>query len=291
LGALSPDRAVPGVTAWYAVHARDLPWRSPGRSPWGVLVSEVMLQQTPVDRVVPVWQAWMARWPVPADLAAESAAEVIRAWGRLGYPRRALRLRECAAAIVADEAGRVPDSLAALRRLPGVGDYTAAAVAAFAFGRRVVVLDTNIARVLARAVRGLALPSPGFRDERTPAAAFLPDGPEESVAWNQAVMELGALVCRSTDPACDDCPLGDACVWRGAGCPPPATTPRPQGYEGTDRQARGRVLALLRDHPAGLPRDAILAALPRPPQAGRAIDTLVDDGLAVVADGVVRLPE
>ena len=290
-GGPSSDRVVPTVLAWYRTNARDLPWRSAGRTPWGVLVSEVMLQQTPVDRVLPVWRAWMERWPAPAGLAAASPAEVIRAWGRLGYPRRALRLRECAVALGAG--GRVPDSVAALRCLPGIGDYTAAAVAAFAYGVRTVVLDTNIARVLARAVGGAALPSPGFRDERAAAAALLPDAAPVSAAWNQAVMELGALVCRSADPACEMCPLRPVCAWYGAGRPPADACRRPpaQGYEGTDRQARGRVLALLREHRPGVPRQDIIAALPRAGQAGRAIDSLIADGLAVAAGGVVRLPE
>src|SRR3954471_21891162 len=138
------------VERWYADNARDLPWRRPDVSPWAVLVSEVMLQQTPAARVIPAWQEWMQRWPTPADLAAQPAGEAVRAWGRLGYPRRALRLHAAAAAIVERFGGEVPESRAELLTLPGVGDYTAAAVASFAFGRREVVLDTNVRRVLAR---------------------------------------------------------------------------------------------------------------------------------------------
>src|SRR3954470_7118450 len=144
------DSALGGeVERWYADNARDLPWRRPDVSPWAVLVSEVMLQQTPVARVVPAWQEWMQRWPTPADLAAEPAGEAVRAWGRLGYPRRALRLHTAARAIVEQHGGEVPASYDDLRALPGVGDYTAAAVATFAHGRRHVVLDTNVRRVLA----------------------------------------------------------------------------------------------------------------------------------------------
>ena len=136
------------ILRWYADHARDLPWRRPEASAWSVLVSELMLQQTPVARVLPVHEAWLERWPTPASLAAEPSGEAVRAWGRLGYPRRALRLHAAAVAIVGRYDGAVPDSYDELITLPGVGDYTAAAVASFAFGRRHVVLDTNVRRVL-----------------------------------------------------------------------------------------------------------------------------------------------
>src|SRR2546423_2179533 len=148
------DALADRLIAWFDAHARDLPWRRADAGPWGVLVSEVMLQQTPVSRVEPVWCQWLARWPTPGDLAADPPAEAIRAWGRLGYTRRALRLHECATAMVARHGGAVPSDLADLLALPGIGGYTARAVAAFAFGQRQPVVDTNVRRVVARAVAG-----------------------------------------------------------------------------------------------------------------------------------------
>jgi A/G-specific adenine glycosylase len=294
------------VLDWYAANARDLPWRRSGTGAWGVLVSEIMLQQTPVVRVEPAWKAWMARWPAPADLAAASPAEVLRAWDRLGYPRRALRLQECARAIVTDHGGRVPDTEDELLALPGIGAYTAAAVAAFAHGRRAVVLDTNVRRVLGRALDGRALPAPSLgRAERERAAGHLPADAEESVRWNVGVMELGALVCSARTPQCQDCPLLGSCAWVAAGRPADehAHRRRTQAWHGTDRQVRGRIMAHLRglpdEVPAGL--DELLtagaggadpAALPDPDQPARALASLLQDGLVVVEpDGSgYRLP-
>jgi A/G-specific adenine glycosylase len=145
---------------WFGETARDLPWREAECSAWGILVSEVMLQQTPVVRVLPVWRDWMERWPTPAHLAGEPSGEAVRHWGRLGYPRRALRLHAAAVAIRNEHGGEVPDNYPELLTLPGVGNYTAAAVAAFAFGRRETVVDTNIRRVHARLISGHALPAP-----------------------------------------------------------------------------------------------------------------------------------
>jgi A/G-specific adenine glycosylase len=282
------------LAQWYAQAARDLPWRHPQASAWSVLVSEIMLQQTPVVRVLPTWQAWLERWPTPADLAAAPPGAVIAAWGALGYPRRALRLRQAAVVIVEQWGGAVPEDEAGLRALPGVGDYTAAAVACFAFTRRAVVLDTNVRRVLARVWWGQALPAPSrSRAEHAWAAQLLPDDPAAAKTWNQALMELGALVCRARDPACASCPLRGWCAWRQAGQPadPYATRRRVQGWEGTDRQARGRVMAALRTaggEPVAV--GAILADSPRPEQTERAIDTLVADGLAVRVGSGVSLP-
>ncbi len=286
------------VLDWYAAHARDLPWRAPGASAWSVLVSEVMLQQTPVVRVEPAWRAWMARWPTPADLAAARPAEVLRAWDRLGYPRRALRLQECARAIVAEHDGAVPDTEAELLALPGIGAYTAAAVAAFAHGRRAVVLDTNVRRVLGRALEGRALPAPSLgRAERDRAAAYLPADAATSVRWNVGLMELGALVCTARAPRCDACPLLAVCAWHAAGKPADehAGRRRPQAWHGTDRQVRGRIMAYLRHHRqewatgddllvAGAD-GAAPAALPDPAQPARALASLVDDGLVVPGTG------
>src|SRR5947208_1141004 len=207
---------------WFDRNARDLPWRRADAGPWGVLVSEVMLQQTPVARVEPVWYAWLARWPTPATLAADPPGEAIRAWGRLGYPRRALRLHECATAIVARHAGAVPDDLDALLALPGIGTYTARAVAAFAFGRRQPVVDTNVRRVMARAVSGVADAGPATTAADLAAATeLLPREPARAARASAAFMELGALVCTARTPRCGDCPLVTSCAWRLAGQPLP----------------------------------------------------------------------
>ena len=215
-----------------------------------MLVSELMLQQTPVARVLPVHAAWLERWPTPADLAAEPPGEAVRAWGRLGYPRRALRLHAAATAIVERYDGEVPGRYDELLTLPGVGDYTAAAVASFAFGRRHVVLDTNVRRVLARALRGVEFPGPSVtRAEREAAAAVLPEDDETAATWAVAVMELGALVCTATAPRCGDCPVADQCAWLAAGSPGvrrTASTRRRPGRAPTASAAAG-IMAVLRD--------------------------------------------
>ncbi|MGL4742793.1 MAG: A/G-specific adenine glycosylase [Phycicoccus sp.] len=285
------------VPHWYAVHRRALPWRHPTTSPWGVLVSELMSHQTPVARVAPVWHEWMTRWPTPADLAAESPGEVVRAWGRLGYPRRALRLREAAETIALRHGGEVPDDEASLRALPGVGAYTAAAVAAFAFGHRTVVVDTNVRRVLARLLEGRAQAAPAMTAREVAlAASVLPEDDAESTAWNVAVMELGALVCRARAPRCGDCPVVDHCAWVAAGSPPDDGPPRRgQAWHGTDRQVRGAVLQALRDRAgprarAELERAAVTAV--DAAQVDRCLASLVEDGLLEPLDGGTsyRLP-
>ena len=282
------------VLAWYADHARDLPWRADDVSPWGVLVSEVMLQQTPVARVLPVWRVWMASWPAPADLAGDSPGDAVRAWGRLGYPRRALRLHGAATEIVARHGGRVPADSGALRSLTGVGSYTAAAVAAFAFGRRHAVVDTNVRRVHARAVTGVALPAPTLTvGEIALAESLLPDDEPTSARWGVAVMELGALVCTARSPRCADCPIAPRCAWRLAGSPPfdgPAR--RGQAWAGTDRQARGALLSVLREASGAVRRPRLEAVWDDVRQRERCLDSLVADGLVEpLADGRFRLPE
>lgn len=275
------------VTTWFDAHARDLPWRAPDRTPWGVLVSEVMLQQTPVVRVEPLWRTWMLRWPEPADLAAASTADVLRAWDRLGYPRRALRLQACAREVVERHAGVLPTDPDALLALPGIGTYTAAAVTAFAHGRRAVVVDTNVRRVLARALDGVALPAPHLSSaEMARAAAVVPDDDTSASRWNAAVMELGALVCTARSPRCGACPVADLCAWRAAGMPSDAHADRRrvQGWAGTDRQARGRLMARLRAASAWVPAGELEAAWPDQTQRLRALDSLVTDGLAVRQD-------
>lgn len=281
------------VMDWYAVNARPLPWRDPSCTPWGVLVCEVMSHQTPVSRVAPVWQEWMARWPTPPDLAAESPGEVVRAWGRLGYPRRALRLREAAAAVAERHDGVVPDDEALLRALPGIGTYTAAAVMAFAFGRRTTVVDTNVRRVLTRVVEGREHAAPALTAvESALAAALVPDEPEASATWNVALMELGAVVCRARAPRCGQCPVEDLCAWVAAGRPGHDGPPRRgQAWHGSDRQVRGAVLQSLRDATGPVPRSALEGAGEDAAQVDRCIASLVEDGLLEpVADDRFRLP-
>jgi A/G-specific adenine glycosylase len=273
------------VLDWYAENARDLPWRSPGTTAWGVLVSEVMLQQTPVSRVEPVYRAWLERWPTPAALAREPAGEAVRAWGRLGYPRRALRLHALATQVVARHDGRLPTSYAGLRALPGIGDYTAAAVASFAHGARHVVLDTNVRRVLAPTLTAA---------ERVRAEALLPDEPAAAARWAVAVMELGALVCTARTPRCGGCPVAARCAWRLAGAPAyEGPVRRVQPFAGTDRQVRGLLMAVLRDRdPADGPvgADALAAVWPDPVQRDRALATLLADGLLIENAATYRLP-
>jgi len=275
------------VTAWFDGHARDLPWRHPSAGPWGVLVSEVMLQQTPVSRVLPAWRDWLERWPDPASLAADPPAEAIRAWGRLGYPRRALRLHACAVAIVERHGGAVPDDLRALLALPGIGGYTARAVAAFAFGQRQPVVDTNVRRLVARAVAGRPDAGPATTAADLAAVdALLPARDRPAARASAALMELGALVCTARSPRCADCPLGTVCAWRLAGSPPAqGPSRRPQAYAGTDRQVRGLLLAVLRDEHIPVPEARLDQVWPDTTQRSRALAGLVADGLVVPAPG------
>ncbi len=267
---------------WYAAHARDLPWRKPGVSAWGVLVSEVMLQQTQVSRVLPVWLDWMARWPAPADLAARPAAEAIRAWGRLGYPRRALRLHECARVLVDRHAGRVPADLDSLRVLPGIGEYTARAVAAFAYRQRHPVVDTNVRRLVARAVTGAPGGGPAATaGDLAAVAALLPADPEAAAQASVAFMELGALICTARSPVCTACPLRRSCAWRLRGSPPdaPRAGRRTQRFTGTDRQVRGLLMAVLREATGPVPASRLDLVWSDPQQRRRALDGLLADGL------------
>jgi A/G-specific adenine glycosylase len=270
---------------WYAAHARDLPWRLPDASAWSVLVSEIMLQQTPVARVLPAHAAWLARWPTPPSLAAAAPGDAVRQWGRLGYPRRALWLHATATILTEDHAGQVPDSVQALRKLPGVGHYTAAAVASFAFGQRHAVLDTNVRRVLARLVRGVELPPLSTSAaEVAMAESLLPNAPRRAARWSVAVMELGALVCTATRPDCASCPVARQCAWRHAGAPAAPARPAPQRYLGSDRECRGRLLGVLREEAGPVPAVRLDAAWPDRAQRTRALSALVADGLAVALE-------
>lgn len=281
------------ILDWYAGNARTLPWREPGAGAWAVMVSEFMLQQTPVARVLPAYEVWMKRWPKPGDLAVEAPGEAVRAWDRLGYPRRALRLHAAAKAIVEQHSGVVPDDHAALLALPGVGTYTAAAIASFAYGQRHAVVDTNVRRVFARALSGAAQPSisPTAADLRL-AVSALPDDEATAARWAVATMELGALVCTARTPRCSDCPISGRCAWVLAGSPPYDGPPRKgQTYEGTDRQVRGRLLAVLRAAHGTVAKSELDACWPEQIQRERALDGLVADGLVdPVAGNSYRLP-
>ena len=281
------------ILAWYETHARDLPWRSPDACPWSILVSEIMLQQTPVARVLPVWQEWTKRWPTPADLASEPSGEAVRMWGRLGYPRRALRLHACAVAITEEHGGKVPEDHATLLSLPGVGAYTAAAVASFAFGQRHAIVDTNVRRVLARTETGIEYPPKTQTAAETALAeSLLPPVPSVAARWGVAVMELGALVCTARNPSCAQCPIANQCSWKLAGKPAYDGPPRrAQTYAGTDRQVRGRLLAVLRDSEHPVPKPSLDVVWDDHIQRERALDTLVEDGLVdPLDDGRYALP-
>lgn len=266
---------------WYQRNARDLPWRAPGVGAWPVLISEVMLQQTPVRRVLPVWQEWVARWPEPAHLAGDTAAEAIRMWGRLGYPRRALRLHECAQELVDRHHGQVPHTVPELLALPGVGGYTARAVAAFAHRQRHPVVDTNVRRLVSRVVDGSPDAGTTTTDaDLTAAETLLPHDDDTAATASAAFMEIGALVCTAREPRCSECPLASHCAWRAGGRPLPAQpSRRPQRYAGTDRQVRGELLAVLRGATGPVPRARLDLAWSEPVQRDRALSALVADGL------------
>jgi A/G-specific adenine glycosylase len=280
------------LLSWYGTHARELPWRKPGVTPWQVMVSEFMLQQTPVSRVREPWQAWISRWPSPAALAAVSAGEAVRAWGRLGYPRRALRLHQAARMISAEYDGRVPERREDLLRLPGVGSYTAAAILAFGYGHRQVVLDTNVRRVLARVAGGTAAATASTSvAEVVRAEQFLPRQAARAARWAVASMEFGALVCTARSPGCSECPIAAACRWRLAGFPDRQRQRPTQPYHGTDRQCRGALLAVLRSFDAAVPPDELEACWSDASQRTRALASLVSDGLVVpLARGHYALP-
>lgn len=281
------------VARWFRRSARPLPWRNTATTPWGVLLSEIMAQQTPVGRVAPMWVEWIERWPTPASLASSSPADIVRAWGKLGYPRRALNLHAAATRIRDEFGGEVPNDVDALESLPGIGSYTARAVASFAFGQRVPVVDTNIRRVLARAVLGIAEPEPPrVKADMDLMDSVLPTSPAESVAVNAGVMELGAVYCTARTPNCGECPIAEQCAWALAGFPANAGRTRtPQAkYEGSVRQARGAILALAREH-AHISDADIAGVMSDSSKRDRALEGLLSDGLLVNAKRGYRLPE
>ncbi|WP_084495439.1 A/G-specific adenine glycosylase [Nocardia shimofusensis] len=278
------------LLTWYGETARDLPWRRPGVTAWQILMSEIMLQQTPVVRVEPIWLEWVRRWPAPSAMAASTQAEVLRAWGKLGYPRRALRLHECARVLAERHGDEVPAEVEVLLGLPGIGDYTARAVACFAYGQRVPVVDTNVRRVVARAVHGRAEAGNAAARDLVETEALLPLAVEPAARFSAALMELGATVCTARSPECSRCPL-PRCAWVEAGRPASQVVRRTQKYEGTDRQARGRLLDVLRDAAGPVERVRLDLAWTRDPgQRDRALDSLLVDGLVEqTGDGLFAL--
>jgi len=283
----------PALIAWYAANARDLPWRRPGVGAWPVLVSEFMLQQTPVSRVLPAYHAWLSRWPTAAELAGATPADAVRQWGNLGYPRRAIRLHESARIIADTHRGQVPESFAELIKLPGVGSYTAAAVASFAYGQRHPVLDTNVRRVVGRVLAGQEFPAATVSvAERSLAMSIVPPADDRRAAtWSAAMMELGALVCTSSRPSCRSCPLAGQCSWRLAGSPAGPRARQQKPYAGSDRECRGRLLAELRNASGPVPADALDRSWPVAEQRRRMLAGLIDEGMiARIGDGLIGLP-
>jgi len=249
-------------------------------TPWQIMVSEFMLQQTPVSRVEPIWRDWVARWPTPSATAAARPADVVRAWGKLGYPRRAKRLHECATVIARDHGDVVPDDVEVLLTLPGVGSYTARAIACFAYQQRVPVVDTNVRRVVARVVHGRAdAASPSAVRDHADVSALLPND-DSAHRFSAALMELGATVCTARAPKCGLCPVS-VCRWREAGFPPSLDPPRKaQTYAGTDRQVRGKLLDVLRDNELPVTRAQLdVVWLTDTDQRDRALNSLLADGL------------
>jgi A/G-specific adenine glycosylase len=263
------------ITNWFKKNQRDLPWRK--TDAWGVLVSEIMLQQTPVARVLPVYTEWMKRWPTPRDMAKASGGDVITAWGRLGYPRRALRLLECAKVISSDYNNRIPETEMELRKLPGIGEYTAAAIVAFAFKERSLVLDINIRRLFARAIDGVEVPTSSInKSERKDRAALIPT--RNPHLWAAATMELGALICTAAKPKCELCPIANQCRWRSLDYPKSDAPKRTQSWNGTDRQCRGVIVQALRENKTVSKRE-LSKLWSLQPQFEKALVSLEKDGL------------
>jgi A/G-specific adenine glycosylase len=286
------EAGVAALLAWGERHRRDLPWRR-RRDPWAVLVSELMLQQTQVPRVVSRYEGFLACFPTPAACAAAATGDVVRAWAGLGYNRRAVSLHRAARVMVEQHDGRVPDELDALLALPGVGPYTARAVLVFAFERDLGLVDTNAGRFVARAGAGRRLDA---REAQALADSLVPPG--RAWEWGQAVFDLGALVCTRREPACGSCPITGHCAWYGAGRPDPDPVTGSAGiaatqstFAGSDRQGRGRLVDALRHGPFAFGRAADIAGWPGDPRrARRVVEQLVADGLARMDGEELRLP-
>ncbi len=274
------------ILDWFEKNKRDLPWRN--TSPWGVMISEFMLQQTPVKRVLPKWHEWIDRWPTPADLAASKKSEAIHAWGRLGYPRRAIRLHESAAAIADKFENQVPRSLEDLRTLPGVGEYTAAAIASFAYGESALVMDINIRRFFARSIDGIESPTPSpSQIERRLRAELIP---QDGALWAAATMELGSLVCTARTPLCDQCPVKKICAWRAAGYPKSEIVKKSQAWAGTDRQCRGLMVQHLRENKSAT-QSVLYKLWHDKDQSERALKSLIADHLIEATGNKFKLAD
>ena len=274
------------ILDWFEKNKRDLPWRN--TSPWGVMISEFMLQQTPVKRVLPKWHEWIDRWPTPADLATSKKSEAIHAWGRLGYPRRAIRLHESAAVIADKFENQVPRSLEDLRTLPGVGEYTAAAIASFAYGESALVMDINIRRFFARSIDGIESPTPSpSQIERRLRSELIP---REGALWAAATMELGALVCTARSPLCDQCPVKKICAWRGAGYPKSEIVKKSQAWAGTDRQCRGLIVQHLRENKSAT-QSVLYKLWHDKDQSERALKSLIADHLIEATGNKFKLAD
>ena len=282
----------PATSDWFEGNGRDLPWRRPGFTAWGTLVSEFMLQQTPVVRVIPRLEEWLDRWPTPADLAAAPSGDAVRAWASLGYPRRALALHAAAVAITERHGGVVPHDVPSLLALPGVGDYTARAVAVFAYGHRHPVVDVNIRRVIARAVHGQGEPGPAAKRDLADMEAILPESLADARRANVAIMELGAVVCTARSPRCEACPIADQCAWRLAGYPAfeGKRAPVQKRFAGSDRQVRGLIMAELRASDVPVTADEVALVWALDEQRERALAGLLADGLVVAVYGAYQLP-
>ena len=275
---------------WALAARRDLPWRRT-RDPWAILVAEVMLQQTQVSRVIPKWTAFLERFPTALICAQSSQADVVRSWEGLGYHRRAVALHRAALEVVAAHNGVVPKDRDALLALPGVGEYTSRAIRTFAYESDDAVLDTNVARIVARAIAGVRCSA---SRAQTLADSLVPAG--EGWAWNQGILDLGAMVCVKVRPLCSQCPVASVCAWRVAGTlsPDPAVgsagvTGKQSRFEGSDRQGRGRILAGLRRGPVAIDSLGDLAGWADPERTERVLATLLADELVVVNDTTARL--
>jgi len=277
---------------WFRANARDLPWRATHTTAWQVLVSEIMLQQTPAERVTPAYLAWIERWPDAAALAHASPADVLRQWDRLGYPNRAMRLHQCAKKVTNELGGELPCDYDGLVALPGIGDYTASAILAFAHNKRSVVLDTNIRRVLMRVWNGHERqPQSVSAVERMLADELTPRKDVDAALWSAAVMEFGAVICTARNPQCDHCFIASQCQWALAGKPKSTLAVRTQKFAGTDRQVRGKLMAVLRDASGSVPKSHLDQVWTDGQQRERALDGLVSDGLVeVTRSGRYRLP-
>ena len=287
------SRIVSSVNAWFDANKRDLPWRAEGYGAWGILVSEIMLQQTPVVRVIPRLGQWLERWPTPESLASSPSGEAVRAWERLGYPRRALNLHAAAVRITEDHGGVVPEDVPSLLALPGIGDYTARAVAVFAYKHRHPVVDTNVRRVIARAVRGEGEAGPpSTKRDLAAMDALLPVDDDAARTFNAAAMELGAVVCTARAPRCEECPVASLCAWRQAGYPAyeGAKAAVQKRFEGSDRQVRGLIMAELRASDIPVTAAEIETVWPDATQRERALAGLLADGLVAPSPAGYTLP-